>query len=183
MGGSLRGFGHSLSESIPVHVQWKQSPFSEIHPPAPGSIPPLFASFLPSDFSLAFVPSLSRRCNVSCCSSQCCPWRQMPPGDGGGQILWANAGIKNPGFRRGCCQVGLPPKHCKNAVSAPQKAFCFRDLYPRAPGWSSAPLHPHSRVRGPRGSSTGFVHPRLLAEGRTLLIYFIYSLWGGLSPL
>lgn len=26
---------------------------------------------------------------------------------------------------------------------------------------------------------TGFMHPHLLVEGRTLLIYFIYSLWGG----
>lgn len=28
----------------------------------------------------------------------------------------------------------------------------------------------------------GFVHPQLLEEGRTLLVYFIYSLWGVFFP-
>lgn len=60
---------------------------------------------------------------------------------------------------------------------------CFRDPYPCAPEQSGAPLHPPGGSGALGAAPTGFVHPQLLAEGRTLLIYFIYSLWGWFFPL
>jgi len=60
----VRGLG--LSPFLPIadcpcaYIMATEPIFSDFFSPSPGTIPPLFASFLPSDLSPAFLPSLSR---------------------------------------------------------------------------------------------------------------------------